>query len=690
MAETIDTDVAEVVPVEPSKEPIAVVDTDVAEVIPAEPSKEPIAVVVIDSKSNVEPEKATISSMIDATLMANVKKQVEYYFSDNNFRRDKFMREKCANNKVDGTISITTLLTFSKLKAMNITEADVIVSLKDSTCVKFNADQSGLKRSEALPEVDHTVFVGGLKRNAIKDDISALRTDVESFCQKMSESKVEYSTFIHSPLKQNNYNKNKGEGDRKFSGAALVQFESVEGLTKMLKAASATGTLTIQDRKVVVMSLKDFQNLEDPQQKRRAESGCTPTPAAFVKVTGIPSGLKFRDIRKGIESFWKDENERPYMSSIGQKLEEVFLSFGNSEAATRVCKAIEDDKVTLKDVVIHARVMTKEEAENTMPVYKNNNSRSNKTIVQITNIPADESITREIIEDHLGDVWKNSTESKWFDFRRGCSKGEFHTFSPTLTDSIFEYFRCNPLTFPVKTENAEEVKSDKIIEAKEEDKEVASSEEKREKVEEVSTTDKIVVDEPKVQLVHVKRISNEELAAQELVYTKGLVLVIQDLTSTKEDNSWADVNTLKKTLQTALDADTAASSCADKRYACFVERMPTSANIRMNTSKAAEDMLKMLHEGKIVLGEQTLKNAAVMSGAEEVAYWTKVQEFRKNRFAPTDDRTSSSRGGGRGRGGRGGGRGGRGGGRGGRGGGRDKRKSSFRGGRSNQHKRRKY
>lgn len=54
-----------------------------------------------------------------ADLLAKIKKQVEFYFSDSNFRKDKFLREK-ANADPDGFVPITVLLTFNRLKSLTM------------------------------------------------------------------------------------------------------------------------------------------------------------------------------------------------------------------------------------------------------------------------------------------------------------------------------------------------------------------------------------------------------------------------------------------------------------------------------------------------------------------------------------------------------------------------------------------
>jgi hypothetical protein len=47
------------------------------------------------------------------------RRQIEYYFSDSNFRRDKFLRAK-ANEDADGYVALTVLLTFNRVKALTM------------------------------------------------------------------------------------------------------------------------------------------------------------------------------------------------------------------------------------------------------------------------------------------------------------------------------------------------------------------------------------------------------------------------------------------------------------------------------------------------------------------------------------------------------------------------------------------
>ena len=49
-----------------------------------------------------------------------VRKQIEYYFSDSNFRRDKFLKAKVGED-ADGFVQLSVLSTFNRLKEMKAT-----------------------------------------------------------------------------------------------------------------------------------------------------------------------------------------------------------------------------------------------------------------------------------------------------------------------------------------------------------------------------------------------------------------------------------------------------------------------------------------------------------------------------------------------------------------------------------------
>jgi len=81
--------------------------------------------------------------------LAAVKKQVEYYFSDENLKFDKFFHEKIAADK-EGWLDMQLILSCNKMKIMRATKDDVKSSLKESK-VEINEAGDKLRRPGGAP-----------------------------------------------------------------------------------------------------------------------------------------------------------------------------------------------------------------------------------------------------------------------------------------------------------------------------------------------------------------------------------------------------------------------------------------------------------------------------------------------------------------------------------------------------------
>ncbi len=71
---------------------------------------------------------------------AAVRKQVEYYFSDQNLKNDVYLHKKLSDAQ-DGWFPMAELLKFNKLKAMKVSASEIIDALKDSPLVKLRQVQ---------------------------------------------------------------------------------------------------------------------------------------------------------------------------------------------------------------------------------------------------------------------------------------------------------------------------------------------------------------------------------------------------------------------------------------------------------------------------------------------------------------------------------------------------------------------
>jgi hypothetical protein len=80
---------------------------------------------------------------------AVVRKQIEYYLSDENLKYDKFFHEKITSDK-DGWLDLNLVLTCNKMKTMKATKEDVMAALKESK-IEIRDDQAAVRRPGNAP-----------------------------------------------------------------------------------------------------------------------------------------------------------------------------------------------------------------------------------------------------------------------------------------------------------------------------------------------------------------------------------------------------------------------------------------------------------------------------------------------------------------------------------------------------------
>ncbi|ELR13833.1 RNA binding motif containing protein [Acanthamoeba castellanii str. Neff] len=210
------------------------IDETAAEAPKVEATGEPSA-----KKAKVETEEIT---------PAKIKKQIEYYFSDSNYRRDKWLQEEAAKNP-EGFIEIAKIAAFPRLQAMT-TDLNVVVELMRSSD-RLTVSEDGLlvKRSQPLPAVDNshlkTVFVKGLPEDATIDSVEAV------FSQFGAVARI--IIFRERETK-------------KAKGEACVEFETEEGS----KAAAAAAKLDLDGREISITPKKEHKEkaARDHKEKR--------------------------------------------------------------------------------------------------------------------------------------------------------------------------------------------------------------------------------------------------------------------------------------------------------------------------------------------------------------------------------------------------------------------------------------
>lgn len=116
------------------------------------PEAPKIAVAVKTAAASDEPEAKRLKpTPPDAGI---VRKQIEYYLSDDNLRHDKFFHDKISGNP-EGWLELSLILSCNKMKAMRASKEDVISSLSGSK-IEIKEDNLSVRRpgNLALPALE--------------------------------------------------------------------------------------------------------------------------------------------------------------------------------------------------------------------------------------------------------------------------------------------------------------------------------------------------------------------------------------------------------------------------------------------------------------------------------------------------------------------------------------------------------
>ena len=81
--------------------------------------------------TSTEVKEEENAAPLDDATKAKVKRQIEYYFSDSNYPRDKFLLEK-EKLREDGFIEIAVLTTFNRLKQLTTIVSQIANAIEDS------------------------------------------------------------------------------------------------------------------------------------------------------------------------------------------------------------------------------------------------------------------------------------------------------------------------------------------------------------------------------------------------------------------------------------------------------------------------------------------------------------------------------------------------------------------------------
>lgn len=151
-------------------------------------------------------------------VLADIAKQVDFWFGDANLHKDRFLREQIEKSR-DGYVDISLLVSFNKMKKLTTDGKLIARALKSSSVVELDLEGTRIRRKKPLgerpkDEEERTVYVELLPKNVTHSWIER----VFGKC-----GNVVYISIPHY----------KSTGDPK--GFAFVEFETKEQAAKAIE-----------------------------------------------------------------------------------------------------------------------------------------------------------------------------------------------------------------------------------------------------------------------------------------------------------------------------------------------------------------------------------------------------------------------------------------------------------------------
>lgn len=191
-------------------------------------------------------------------LYEKVSRQIDYYFSDVNVIKDKFLQAEF--KKQDGWVALKTLLTFKKLKDLTDKEDVVIEALKEcnSDVIELDATNKQVRRKHPVPTPE---FLESLDARTVH--ISGFPTEYgfDFLRQYCSQFGVVESLSMRRHFKT-----------RFFKGCIHVVFKEEADAKRVL----STEVLKCKDRELRKESMPEYrkrkeENMKNKIQKRKEQ-----------------------------------------------------------------------------------------------------------------------------------------------------------------------------------------------------------------------------------------------------------------------------------------------------------------------------------------------------------------------------------------------------------------------------------
>jgi lupus La protein len=309
---------------------------------------------------DIERDNAEVISKLPK-LDQIIIKQMEYYFSESNLRRDKFMIQKIGENE-EGWVELSVMLTFNRLKAIT-TEASAIVEALDKSpngIVQVSDDKTKVRRhpDNPLPEFnearrkelqDRTAYAKGFPLDSVMADI------IDYFNENFEN--------VEQVQMRKYFDREGKEGAKKylFKGSVFITFTKPEYAEEFvskpdLKYKEKDLLRYMQKKYLEVKKQETIDRKKKSQKRKEGTDENTPEfnlpKAAILAFKGIKGEISREDIKSAV-------------NKIDNSFDIAFINFkrGDEEGSLRFTKENDGQKFLEK--------LGDEKVRNTQNSFKN-------------------------------------------------------------------------------------------------------------------------------------------------------------------------------------------------------------------------------------------------------------------------------------------------------------------------------
>lgn len=237
-------------------------------------------------------------------VLADIAKQVDFWFGDANLHKDRFLREQIEKSR-DGYVDISLLVSFNKMKKLTTDGKLIARALKSSSVVELDLEGTRIRRKKPLgerpkDEEERTVYVELLPKNVTHSWIER----VFGKC-----GNVVYISIPHY----------KSTGDPK--GFAFVEFETKEQAAKAIEflnnppeeAPRKPGIFpkTVKNKPIPSLRVAEEKKKKKKKKGRIKKEDSVQAKELAASSTGASKAKRQRTASEGSEAETPDAPKQP-------------------------------------------------------------------------------------------------------------------------------------------------------------------------------------------------------------------------------------------------------------------------------------------------------------------------------------------------------------------------------------------